>query len=98
MSSSAITKNHRKKAMLPPQTSWYYKRFKCPPTARAWRAQFGNLGGDSGANFYFSAGPSAYIAIYRSIADPVVNITSATLVVTGERTVVATAPTGDFDG
>jgi hypothetical protein len=53
---------------------------------------------DGTANFYFSAGPSAYILIYRTVADPVVNITSATLVVTGERRAAAIGPTGDFDG
>ena len=59
-----------------------------PPNFSTWL--------DGTANFYFSAGPSAYIAIYRIIADPVVNITSATLVVTGER--LEAAPTADFDG
>jgi len=53
---------------------------------------------DGTANFYFSAGPSAYIMIYRAIADPVVDITSATLVVTGERSGAAAAPTADFNG
>jgi len=53
---------------------------------------------DGTADFYFSAGPSAYILIYRTIADPVVNITSATLVVTGDRLNAAAAPSADFDG
>jgi len=60
-----------------------------PPNFSTWL--------DGTANFYFSAGPSAYIAIYRTIADPVVNITSATLVVTGDRSGAA-ALTADFDG
>jgi hypothetical protein len=53
---------------------------------------------DGTANFYFSAGPSAYILIYRTIADPVVNITSATLVVTGDRLGASASLTADFDG
>jgi hypothetical protein len=52
---------------------------------------------DGTANFYFSAGPSAYVAIYRTIANPIVTISSATLFVTGER-LDAGAATGDFDG
>ena len=59
-----------------------------PPNFSTWL--------DGTANFYFSAGPSAYIAIYRTIAEPVVDITLATLVVTGER--LEAAPTADFDG
>ena len=53
---------------------------------------------DGMANFYFSAGPSAYLAIYRTIVNPAVSINSATLVVTGERSGAAVAPTADFDG
>ena len=53
---------------------------------------------DGTANFHFSAGPSAYIAIYRTISNPVVNITSATLTVTGERLNAAADPSADFDG
>jgi hypothetical protein len=61
-----------------------------PPNFSTWL--------DGTANFYFSAGPSAYIAIYRTISNPVVHISSATLVVTGERLEAAAEPTADFDG
>jgi hypothetical protein len=60
-----------------------------PPNFSTWL--------DGTANFYFSAGPSAYVAIYRTIANPIVTISSATLFVTGER-LEAGAATGDFDG
>jgi hypothetical protein len=58
-----------------------------PPDFSAWL--------DGTANFYFRAGGSAYIAIYRDLKQPTVNITSATLFVTGER--AATEPSSDFD-
>jgi hypothetical protein len=62
-----------------------------PPDFSAWL--------DGTADFYFSAGGAAYVAIYRELADPVVEITSATLVVTGDRRPAAiTQPSADFDG
>ena len=61
-----------------------------PPDLSSWL--------DGTANFYFSAGGSAYIAIYRELEQPTVNITSATLFVTGERAPAATGPSADFDG
>ena len=53
---------------------------------------------DGSADFNFSAGPSAYIMIYRTIANPVVNITSATLVVNGERPSSVIEPSADYNG
>jgi hypothetical protein len=53
---------------------------------------------DGTADFFFSAGPSAYIMIYRTIANPVVDITSATLVVNGERPSLVIEPSADYNG
>ena len=53
---------------------------------------------DGTADFFFSAGPSAYVAIYRTIANPEVNITSATLVVNGERPSSVFEPSADYNG
>jgi hypothetical protein len=61
-----------------------------PPDSTSWL--------DGTADFNFSAGPSAYIAIYRTIADPVVDITSAKLLVNGERPSSLIEPSADYNG
>jgi hypothetical protein len=61
-----------------------------PPDFSSWL--------DGTADFYFSAGGAAYVAIYRELEQPTVNITSATLVVTGDRLPAGEEPSADFDG